>query len=221
MVGAPAPINGNKKENITMNEIQNENVLLNDIKEIIDAGKNAAFQSVNVAMIMTYWQIGKRIVTEEQSGNDRAEYGTHLIDKLSSELTAVYGKGFTARALRQYRKFYMEFTDIEKWNACVPFLTWTHFRSLLRVENIKAREWYLQEAVSQTWSSRTLDRNISTQYYERLLLSQNTKPVVEEMKAKTEKYQNDKLEFIKNPVVAEFWACKIIAILLRVNWNKA
>ena len=83
-------------------------------------------------------------------------------------------------------------------------MTWTHFRSLLRVENVKAREWYLQEAVSQTWSSRTLDRNISTQYYERLLLSQNTKPVIEEMKAKTEKYQNDKLEFIKNPVVAEF-----------------
>lgn len=191
-----------------MDEIANTNNLLNDLKNIIEDGKNAAYQSVNVAMIMTYWQLGKRIVVEEQAGENRAEYGTHLIDTLSDELTQIYGKGYTARALRQYRKFYNVFSDIEKWNACVPFLTWTHFRSLIRVENEHAREWYLQEAVSQTWSSRTLERNISTQYYERLLISKNTAPVKEEMAVKTAQYQNDKLEFIKNPVVAEFLGLK-------------
>lgn len=123
---------------------------------------------------------------------------------LSNELTAVYGKGYTPRALRQYRQFYMTFADIEKWNTCVPLLTWSHLRSLLRVTNAAAREWYLKETVSQGWGVRTLDRNISSQYYERLLLSQNKEPVKKEMKEITARYQSDKLEFIKNPVVAEF-----------------
>ena len=94
--------------------------------------------------------------------------------------------------------------DIEKWNTRVPFLTWSHLRSLLRVTNPDAREWYLQEAVNQGWGVRTLDRNINSQYYERLLLSQNKEPVEAEMKEITASYQSDKLEFIKNPVVAEF-----------------
>lgn len=178
--------------------------LFSDAKQIIDSGRNVAYQSVNVAMISTYWSLGKRIVVEEQRGEKRAKYGAKIIQQLSEELTTVYGKGFTPRALRQYRQLYLTFMDIEKWNACVPFLTWTHLRSLLRVKNPKAREWYLQEAVSQIWSSRTLDRNISTQYYERLLMSQNKEAVESEMKIKTAPYQADKLEFIKNPVVAEF-----------------
>lgn len=178
--------------------------LLADAKQIIDSGRNAAYQSVNVAMISTYWSLGKRIVVEEQWGKKRAKYGTKMIQQLSDELTAAYGKGFTPRALRQYRQLYLTFMDIEKWNACVPFLTWTHLRSLLRVADPEAREWYLKETVSQTWSSRTLDRNISTQYYERLLLSQNKDVVKEEMQTKTALYQADRLEFIKNPVVAEF-----------------
>lgn len=178
--------------------------LFADAKQIIDSGRNAAYQSVNIAMISTYWSLGKRIVVEEQRGEKRAKYGAKMIQQLSEKLTAIYGKGFTPRALRQYRQLYLTFMDIEKWNACVPFLTWTHLRSLLRVNNPKAREWYLQETVSQTWSSRTLDRNISTQYYERLLMSQHREDVETEMKVKTAPYQADRLEFIKNPVVAEF-----------------
>lgn len=104
------------------------------------------------------------------------------------ENAAVYGKGYTPRALRQYRQFYMTFADIEKWNTCVPFLTWLHLRSLLRVTNAEAREWYLKETVSQGWGVRTLDPNISSQYYERLLLSQNREPVEKEMKEITAPY---------------------------------
>lgn len=178
--------------------------LLADAKQIIDSGRNGAYQAVNVAMISTYWNLGKRIVVEEQRGEKRAKYGSKMIQQLSEELTDAYGKGFTPRALRQYRQLYLTFMDIEKWNTCVPFLTWSHLRSLLRVHNPEAREWYLKETVSQTWSARTLDRNISTQYYERLLMSQNKDVVENEMLAKTAPYQADKLEFIKNPVVAEF-----------------
>ena len=96
------------------------------------------------------------------------------------------------------------FNDMEIWNARVPNLRWTHFRSLLRVEDQQARLWYMNEAARENWSSRTLDRNISSQYYHRLLASQNKAPVVAEMKEITAPMQADKLEFIKNPVVAEF-----------------
>ena len=177
---------------------------LNDAKQIIDKGRNAAYGAVNAAMISTYWYLGRRIVEEEQKGQQRAEYGTHLIKLLSAELTAVYGKGFTPRALRHYRQFYLAFPDFEKWNTRVPFLTWSHIRELIRVNDPQARNWYMKEASEQGWSVRTLSRNISTQYYERLLLSQHKEPVEEEMKELTASYQADKLEFIKNPVVAEF-----------------
>jgi predicted nuclease of restriction endonuclease-like (RecB) superfamily len=190
---------GMEKEMIT-----NQNSLIEDAKNIVENGRNTAYQSVNAAMVMTYWQLGKRIVEEEQNGQKRADYGKALLKTLSKQLTEAFGKGFSTRALRQFRQFYLTFPQIEKWNTRVPFLTWSHFRCLLRVTNEKAREWYLTETVSQTWSARTLDRNISTQYYERLLLSQNTEPVKAEMEAKTAAYQADKLEFIKNPVVAEF-----------------
>ncbi len=108
------------------------------------------------------------------------------------------------RRLRDYHKFYLYFPDGEIWHACVPNLTWTHFRSLLRVPDTEARAWYLNEASRESWSSRTLDRNIGSQYYHRLLASQSKDAVKTEMKTLTSPMQTDKLEFIKNPVVAEF-----------------
>ena len=189
-----------------MNEVKTiiSDALILDLKNIIDKGKRLSYQSVNNIMLMTYWNLGKRIVEEEQQGAKRADYGSKLIKILSEKLISEYGKGFSERALRQYRQFYLLFKDKEKWNTRVPFLTWSHIRTLLRVNDEKAREWYLNEAISQVWSVRTLDRNISSQYYQRLLLSQNKKLVENEMKQLTDSFQQDKLEFIKNPVVAEF-----------------
>lgn len=188
-----------------MDELTNyQDSLLQAARSIVEAGRNSAYQSVNTAMIFTYWRLGERIVIAEQSGHKRADYGKRIISLLSEDLTAQFGKGYSARALRQFRQFYLQFPDLEKWNACVPFLTWTHFRALLRVTNESARRWYLQEAARESWSYRTLDRNISTLYYERMLMSRNQEPVHEEMQLKTADYQSDKLEFIKNPVVAEF-----------------
>ena len=87
----------------------------------------------------------------------------------SNELTKEYGSGFTARNLRNYRQIYMYYTDIEIWHTRVPNLSWSHFRRILAVANPKAREWYVKEESEQMWSIRTLDRNISMQYYERIL----------------------------------------------------
>ena len=129
--------------------------------------------------------IGKKIVEEEQAGTERAEYGKRLISILSDELTKEFGSGFSDRNLRNFRKFYLLFPDEKIWNACVPNLNWTHFRSLLRVDNEDARIWYMKEAASEGWSSRTLDRNISTQYYFRLLQSPKKEAVITEMQEKT------------------------------------
>ena len=178
--------------------------LLADLREIVARGRAAAYASVNAAMIDTYWKIGRRIVEEEQHGSKRAEYGTGLLKELSVVLTAEFGKGFDARSLRFYRQFYLFFPQGKIWYTRVPNLTWSHFRTLLRVENEDARLWYLDEASRESWSVRTLDRNISSQYYHRLLASQNKAPVIAEMKKNTAPMQADKLEFIKNPVVAEF-----------------
>ena len=137
---------------------------LDDIRQMIINGRNTAYQAVNAAQVMTYWNIGKRIVEQEQHGADRAEYGSQLLAQLAGELTAEFGSGFSERQLRYFRQFYMCFPDPEIWNACVPNLSWTHFRSLLRVSDEAARIWYLREAAAENWSARTLDRNIGTQY---------------------------------------------------------
>lgn len=189
-------------------DITSYNTLINDLHALVDASRDAAYKAVNSAMLDMYWNIGKRIVEEEQKGDQRAEYGKKLLKTLSYDLTANYGKGFSDRNLRYYRKFYIMFPDKEIWNACVPNLTWTHFRALLRVDDEDARIWYMREAYESGWSTRTLDRNIGTQYYYRLLQSPKKDAVISEMKEKTSGLQNKQYELIKSPVVAEFLGFK-------------
>lgn len=187
------------------NEIAvSEKSFVDDIKQIVKKGQKAAYGSVSAIMTETYWNIGKRIVEQEQQGKERAEYGKHLIDLLSEELTKEFGKNYSKRNLFYYKKFYLCFSDWEIVNACVHNLTWTHFRALLRVLDENARIWYLREAAEQVWSSRTLDRNIATQYYYRLLQSPKKEKVIAEMKQKTAEYETNKFELLKNPIVAEF-----------------
>ena len=159
-------------------------------------------------MLFTYWNIGKRIVEQELSGGERAEYGSNLISVLAEELTKEFGKNYSKRNLHYYIKFYQCFPDEQIVNACVHNLNWTHIRSLLRVSDENARYWYLKEAVDENWSARTLDRNISTQYYYRLLQTPQKAAVIEEMKQKTEQFQKSQFELIKSPVIAEFLGFK-------------
>lgn len=186
---------------------QNTDNVLEDICSIIDSAKNYAYQSVNLALVEKNWLIGYRIAEKELKGNNRADYGVEVIKKLSKELTKEYGKGFDRSNLYRFLSFYKNFPQIVDAlsRQSGMLLSWTHYRTLLQVFDKQARDWYEKEALEQTWSTRTLQRNIETQYYYRLLKSQVKEPVIKEMKEKTKQYDLlNKLEFIKNPVIAEF-----------------
>ena len=178
------------------------NNYINEIKKILKNARQKAYTAVNSAMVEAYWKIGRRIVEEEQSGRERAEYGKEILQNLSKELTEEFGKGYSYRTLREIRQFYLMFSDFEKWRTVSAKLTWSHFQKVLRVSDEKARIFYLTEAAENMWSVRTLDRNISTLYYNRIVASIDKKIVENEMKEKTKKLQAK--EFIKNPVVLEF-----------------
>ena len=157
--------------------LENQENFLSDAVAIVEKGRQTAYASVNQAMVATYWQLGRHIVENEQGGAERAEYGKKMITSLAHTLTGIYGKSYNARNLYYFCQFYQLFPREEILNARVQNLTWTHFRHLLRVDNKGARDWYMNEAAQEQWSVRTLDRNISSQYYERLLLSQRKEPV--------------------------------------------
>ncbi len=172
---------------------------VNDIRAIIELGRKQAYDAVGQTAIATFWNVGRRIVEEEQQGKKRAAYGTNLIKNLSETLIPVYGRIFNKRNLDYYKKFYLLFPELEIVNARVHNLEWSHIRRILSVTNPDARLWYLENASKGMWSVRELDRNISTQYFERRLAAQ--------LPANTEDLpstDNDPLEYIKNPVVAEF-----------------
>ena len=178
------------------------NNYINEIKKILKNARQKAYTAVNSAMVEAYWEIGRRIVEEEQNGKERAEYGKEILQNLSKELTEEFGKGYSYRTLREIRQFYLMFSDFEKWRTVSAKLTWSHFQKVLRVSDEKARIFYLMEAAENMWSVRTLDRNISTLYYNRIVASIDKKTVEDEMKEKIKSLQTE--EFIKNPVVLEF-----------------
>ena len=138
--------------------------LFSDVCGIIEQGRQQAYAAVNKSMIETYWNIGKRIVEEEQSGKERAEYGEEIINNLSTQLTHAYGKGFSSRYLRSFRRFYLLIDDYEIWKSRFPNLTWTHIFKVLRIDDETAMRWYLETASKEMWSVRTLDRNKPSYY---------------------------------------------------------
>ena len=179
--------------------------LFADAQQIIEATKEYAYRSVNIAMLQRNWYLGKRISEEILNGEDRAEYSAETIITLSKQLTEIYGKGFSKNNLYRNLQFYRLFPQIfPTVMGKSELLTWSHYDILFTVGDDEARNWYAHEAFAESWSVRTLRRNIASQYYFRLLQSQNKQTVIDEMKDKTAELQKDKLEFIKNPVVAEF-----------------
>lgn len=179
--------------------------LFADAQQIIEATKEYAYRSVNIAMLQRNWYLGKRISEEILNGEDRAEYSAETIITLSKQLTEIYGKGFSKNNLYRNLQFYRLFPQIfPTVMGKSELLTWSHYDILFTVSDDEARNWYAHEAFAESWSVRTLRRNIASQYYFRLLQSQNKQTIIDEMKDKTAELQKDKLEFIKNPVVAEF-----------------
>jgi len=171
-----------------------------EVKQILEQARQKAYSATSLAMIEGYWLMGKRIVQQEQQGKTRAEYGQELLKKLSAAL----GKGFGPRMLRDIRQFYLTFSDEKDLAHTCAKLNWSHIRAIMRVSDKNARTYYLKEANQNHWAVRTLERNINTLYYQRLLSSQHQKPVEEEMQEKTADFQADKYAFIKNPSVLEF-----------------
>lgn len=180
--------------------------LVGDAEHIIDAAQRFVHGTVNVALVRRNWLLGRRIVEEDLGGEKRATYGASVIKELSKSLTKSRGRGFTPQNLYRFVQFYRTYPDIfsSAMRKSSHLLTWTHYLALLRVNRSEARAWYEREAPEQGWSVRTLERNISTLYYDRLLASGNKQPVIDEMHQKTSEYEQNRLEFVKNPVVAEF-----------------
>ena len=174
----------------------------------MEHARSAAYRHVNLAMLQSYWRIGYLIVEYEQKGEARAEYGKGVLEEISRRLTSEFGKGYSVQNLRYMRQFYLAFQKHHSLRGEMtqeglrPELSWTHYRLLLRVENENAREWYMNEAADQNWSTRQLDRQIASQYYQRLLASQNIDPVKQEAAEKLSKVEPD--QFIRDPYVLEF-----------------
>ncbi len=225
-----------------MTSLQTHENYIADIKHILGLARQKAYSAVNTAMVEAYWLVGRRIVEEEQNGEDRAVYGKEILKTLSAELNAEFGKGYSITNLQNFRKFYIlfsdlpieqtlsaNFTDLKQqtlsvksdaqneigqtlsdlskntiWRTAFAKLSWSHYERIIRVENEETRNYYLKEAIAQNWSVRSLDRNISTLYYQRLISSQEKACIQKEMEQATAPFQQSPHDFIKNPAVLEF-----------------
>ena len=174
--------------------------LVGQLRALISDARHQVLRSVDAIQVRTCWEIGRHVVEFEQGGEVRAEYGKRLLPRLAESLTAEFGRGFDERNLRNMRAFFQSFPI---WNAVRTELSWTHYRTLLRVENEQARRWYMDETAAQNWSSRALDRQIGTLYYERLLASRDREPVEAEARANLSTLMTPR-ELVRDPVVLEF-----------------
>ena len=240
---------------------QDDTSFVGDLKIIVGSAREYCYRAANLMQVVSNWLVGWRIVEQEQHGSKRAEYGKHIIELASKALTEEFGNGYSETALRRFRKFYLEFSNLQVFEVApkkfieqlvqiqpplvaksekndlmiqqMPFaelkttnpsiqptsvaesrtaiplypqLSWMHYEKLMRVPDLSARQWYMEEAASQQWDYRTLKRNIDTQYYYRLMQTPDAKKpaVMDEMLQLTANYQKEKSAFVKNPMLVEF-----------------
>ena len=193
--------------------------IYNSVRNILENSRKRVIRNVNFEMVNAYWRIGEIIVEEEQQGKARAEYGTFLIKELSKKLTHEFGKGFTTANLKMMRLFYKSFPKgyalrnllTESISSAVRYqlepelrteLSWTHYRLLLKVKNDKTRFWYMNEAADNGWSTRVLERQINSFYYERLLKSEKKGLLKKEVEENTPKISPENI--LKDPYILEF-----------------
>ncbi len=194
---------------------KNLETLLSELRGLIVAARQSALRAVDVIQVQTCWEVGRHIVEFEQGGAARAAYGKRLLPQLAEALTAEFGSGFDERNLRHMRAFYNAFPIR---NALRTELSWTHYRTLSRIESEAARLWYMNEAAEQNWNTRDLDRQIGRLYYERLLASQDRAAVQQEAQEKTERTPR---EFVRDPVLLEFLGLPGAGRLLEANLEQA
>ena len=201
-----------------MSDIELPQSLLNTLRDLIAQARQQATRSVNAIQVQTYWQIGQHIVEFEQGGEARAQYGKRLLKNLATVLTAEFGKGFDTSNLRYMRLFYQAFPNCD---ALRHELSWTHYRFLLRVDNAAARQWYMQEAATQNWSTRVLERQISTLYYERLLSSSEKNQLLTETQQTIDADPQTPRNFVRDPVMLEFLGLPDTGRLLEADLERA
>jgi len=192
--------------------------LLDALRLRIADSRQQVLRAVDTVQVQTYWHIGRHIVEFEQGGEKRAAYGKRLLLQLGQALAHEFGKGFEERNLRHMRAFFMQF---QNWNALRSELSWTHYRVLCRVENEAARQWYVQEAAQQNWSSRALERQIGTLYFERLLLSQDKAAVAVEAQQNLTALVQSPRAFVRDPVMLEFLGLPDTGRLLESSLEQA
>lgn len=186
-----------------MNEIQDIQSLYNEVREIIASARQNATRSVDFCRVQMYWNIGKRILETEQEGKERAEYGSYLLKNLAKKLEPEYGTGFSYRQLQFCRQFYRMYPIA---NALRSQFNWTQYRLLLAIPDDYKREYYELEAVNNAWTAREMERQINSQLYERLLLSNDKESVL--AIARKERIPQQPQEIIKDPMVLEFLGLK-------------
>lgn len=216
-----------KYDNINADDAQ----FISDIKAIVYTAKQKAYQAADTYQVVSNWLVGRRIVEQEQHGQERAQYGKHIVELASETLTAEFGKGYSIVNIKSFRKFYLTFSnlligqtpsaqsengltikgqtvsaELELSKMLPSNLSWSHYERLMRIKNEDERDWYMREAAQENWGVRTLNRNIGSQYYHRLLQTPESKrgEVIDEMQRLTADYQKDRHKFLRNPVVAEF-----------------
>ena len=192
--------------------------LLSSLSELIRHSRQKALRMVDTLQVQTCWNMGRHIIEYEQAGAARAEYGKQLLPTLAKALTAEFGKGFDERNLRHMRGFYQAFPI---WNAVRTELSWTHYRTLLRVESEHTRQWYMNEAATLNWSTRALERQIGTLYYERLLVSQDRPALQQEAASNLATLNKSPREFVRDPVLLEFLGMPTAAGLLETGLEQA
>ena len=208
---------------VKLNDQDHETQYLSSIDRTVELARNYAYKQVSKAQIVMNCLLGYWLVELQQTGNSRAAYGKELLKSISQTLTERYGRGFSVDTLENMRKFYLTYKDrisetvfrifvdeksetafrklVDESDFIVP---WSHYLKLMQVSDGQIRLWYEREAANEGWDVRTLQRNISTQYFERLLISKDKKPVIDEMHALTVDYQNNARRFVKNPYLLEF-----------------
>ena len=217
---------------IKHNEKSEENIFIKDLRTIVSAARDTSYRMANIMQVLQNWLLGRRIVVQEQQGRARADYGKHVIELASLSLSEAFGRGFSETQVRNYRKFYLAFSNLLiQQTAPAEFrsrlasiqqtmpaesvsdgivlpvqLSWSHYERLIRIADPKARMWYMQEAATQQWDYRTLKRNIDSQYYYRLNQTPEVKrqEVIDEMHRLTVNYEKEKSTFVKNPMLVEF-----------------
>ena len=192
--------------------------LLANLRAVILEARRQAITAVDVVQVRTCWVVGRHIVEFEQAGQTRAAYGKAVLAQVSAQLTAEFGKGFDASNLYKMSQFYRAFPNLD---ALRLNLSWTHYRLLLRVDSATDRNWYMNEAATQNWNTRALERQIGTLYYERLLTSKDRQPVRAEAAEKLAEIQSTPREFIRDPVLLEFLGLPGTGKLLESNLEHA